>query len=257
MLSVTYRKHGIRLTHIWFATDEEIRNKAYKKGAGDLIFLHGSNVEPDKGVNYSHQLSLIKDLRPDEDEIFLSLGKHLRQYIKRSAKEQLAEIRIYNSEEILSTPSVLADCKVLFEKMYKDKGMDQTFNTNLAEMYLHLNVLSIAVAYNLDKKAIGFSAVIHHEKNARLWVAAFDFRNDTLDSQMLSRAHQRLDWELICYCKKIGLDWFDFGGVVSFDEPDGISQFKLKFESENKVEYDNYLIPNNILGKAALKFYLK
>jgi hypothetical protein len=46
MLSVTYRKHGIKLTHIYFASDSEIENQDYLKNAGDLVFLHGSTVEP-------------------------------------------------------------------------------------------------------------------------------------------------------------------------------------------------------------------
>jgi hypothetical protein len=53
MLSVTYRKHGIKLTHVWFTTDSEIESQDYLKNAGDLIFLHGSNVEPAGGVVYS------------------------------------------------------------------------------------------------------------------------------------------------------------------------------------------------------------
>ena len=90
-----------------------------------------------------------------------------------------------------------------------------------------------------------------------IWISAFDFRNDVNDSQVLSRAHQRLDWELLLWCKDRGITRFDFGGINSFEEPNGIAQFKLKFESKNKVIYNNYLVPMNLIGRIALLYYMR
>ena len=90
-----------------------------------------------------------------------------------------------------------------------------------------------------------------------MWLSAFDFRNNDADSQVLSRGHQQLDYELLLYLKNIGIKTFDFGGVNSFDKPNGIAKFKMKFESENKVTYNNYLIPTNLLGKIALKVFFR
>lgn len=182
----------------------------------------------------------------------------MRQYIKRSAKEQLVSISIFDSHSIDENRRVLDECKTLYEKMFSDKGMDIEFNEMLAKKYIEQNALTIAVAYDSTTQLpLGFSAIIHEGVNARLWLAAFDFRNETLDSQVLSRAHQRLDWELICWCKQNGVCLFDFGGVNSFEEPNGIAQFKMKFEDKNRVTYTNYLVPKNIIGKLALRFYLR
>ena len=49
MLQVTYRKCGIKLTHIWFASEEEINSDAYRDSCGDLIFLHGVYIMPQGG----------------------------------------------------------------------------------------------------------------------------------------------------------------------------------------------------------------
>ena len=46
MLSITYRKFGIRLTHIYFADDREIHCNTYRNEVGDIIFLHGVKIEP-------------------------------------------------------------------------------------------------------------------------------------------------------------------------------------------------------------------
>jgi lipid II:glycine glycyltransferase (peptidoglycan interpeptide bridge formation enzyme) len=62
---------------------------------------------------------------------------------------------------------------------------------------------------------------------------------------------------LLRWCKNEGITQFDFGGVNSFDEPNGIAQFKMKFEDNNRVTYNNYLVPNNFLGKIALKIFMR
>jgi hypothetical protein len=208
------------------------------------------------GVLYTQQHTLLKDLSPSEDEIFQSFGKHLRQYIKKSKSEQKISIEIYDAEQLKKTPSILFECKNLYEKMFKDKGMSEVFNDKLANIYINQQALCIAMAFD-NRTAIGFSAVIYKEINARLWLAAFDFRNVDFDSQVLSRAHQRLDWELLRWCKNEGITQFDFGGVNSFDEPNGIAQFKMKFEDKNRVTYNNYLVPNSFLGKIALKIFMR
>ena len=256
MLTVSYKKHGIRLGHVWFATEDEAKEVYKFKNVADLIFLHGTNVEPSNGVLYTTQHTLIKDLTLSEEELFASLGKHLRAYINRSKKEGIVKINIYTSELLLKNSDVFSSCKKLFEKMYHNKGMDNTFNESLAKKYCNANSLEIAVAY-IDENPVGFSAVIHDGITARLWLSAFDFRSESTDSQVLSRGHQQLDYELLVYLKNLGVQSFDFGGVNSFDEPNGIAKFKMKFESKNKVTYNNYLVPTNLIGKMALRFFFR
>lgn len=257
MLAVTYRKHGIRLTHVWFVDDEDVVSDDYRKDVGgDLIFLHGTRANPAEGLLYTTQHTLIKDLRPSEDELFAALGKHLRQYIRRSVKDEGIRVEIWDSKELQENASCIECSAELFERMFHDKGMSQSFNMALANKYITENALTIGMAYDCDTP-LGFSAVIHDSLSSRLWTSAFDFRNPNHDGQVLSRAHQRLDWEIILWHKRHGMVSFDFGGVNSFDEPDGIAQFKMRFESKGKVTYNNYLIPRTLLGKAALQWFIK
>ena len=140
--------------------------------------------------------------------------------------------------------------------MYSDKGLENTFNKSLAIKYCQENSLIVGVAY-INDSAVGFSAAITDYTSSRLWLSAFDFRNDDADSQVLSRGHQQLDYELLLHLKRKGVQNFDFGGVNSFDEPNGIAKFKMKFENENKITYNNYLVPTNLIGKIALKVVTK
>ena len=247
MVICEYIKKFVKIEHRWFCSmEEEINSDA------DIIYLHGVTMVPSnwKG-ECSMQRSVIKDLSMSEADLFLTLGKHLRQYIKRSTREDV-EITIYDSVSFLANAGLVERIGMLYEKMYADKNIKTRFNYALTRAYAKNNSLCIAIA-SVGGRLVGFDAVICDDKHARLWLAAFDFRNESEDSQKLSRAHQRMDWELLVWCKNRGIIDFDFGGIASFENPNGIDGFKMKFESNNKVEYYNVILPNSILGKFLLK----
>ena len=247
MVICEYIKKFVKIEHRWFCSmEEEINSDA------DIIYLHGVTMVPSnwKG-ECSMQRSVVKDLSMSEADLFLTLGKHLRQYIKRSTREDV-EITIYDSVSFLANDGLVERIGMLYEKMYADKNIKTRFNYALTRAYAKNNSLCIAIA-SVGGRLVGFDAVICDDKHARLWLAAFDFRNESEDSQKLSRAHQRMDWELLVWCKNRGIIDFDFGGIASFENPNGIDGFKMKFESNNKVEYYNVILPNSILGKFLLK----
>lgn len=256
MLTVTYRKHGVRLSHVYFADSEQVRKGEFKKKAGDLVFLHGASIPPDKGELLTTQNTLIKDLNASEEQLFLTMGKHLRKHIRKSEREDLVKIKFYESQDILDNEDILDTCKYLYEKMFKDKGMQASFNTKLAKRYCRCNALVVAMAY-LEGEPVGFCAVIYSGENARAWVGAFDYRNEDRDGYVMSRGHRRLNWERMLWCKEHGVKYFDFGGINSFDEPNAIAKFKIEFESQGKVTYKNYLVPTNLIGKIALGYFMK
>ena len=255
MLQVTYRKKGIKLSHVWFAKREQLEKRQFFQQKADLYYLHGipsDNSDLFSFRNLMHQRSIIKELDLPEGELFLSLGKHLRQYIKKSRKENSVQIEIFDWEYLINHPEIINNCQSLYEKMFQDKDLNIRFNKSL--LYAYIQAGSVAIGYaSIDKQPVGFSAIIYNNDNARLWLTAFDFRNTSMDSQILSRGHQRLDWEILLWCKWRGVKHFDFGGVNSFDNPDGISRFKMGFEKENKVTYYNAIVSNSLLGYFVLK----
>ncbi len=56
---------------------------------------------------------MIKNLELPEEDLFLSLGKHLRQYIKRSVKENLIGFRILEGDEILANPTIMITSTII------------------------------------------------------------------------------------------------------------------------------------------------
>lgn len=256
MLSISYMKHGIRLTHVYFANANEIRNDTIRKKAGDLIFLHGTTTKPNGGVLYTTQHTLIKDLTLTEEELLDSFTKHLRKNIRRCERDNEGEIRFFEGNELIKDPEIFKVCERLYSKMFSDKGIESSFNTSLARKYAKQKAIIVAIAYTANKP-IGFTSMITDERNARAWVGAFDFRNTDNDSYVVSRLHRYVNWKRMIYCKNKGITSFDFGGISSFEKPDPRDEFKLDFESENKVTYENYLIPNSLLGRISLKFFMR
>ena len=257
MVFALYNKHALRLGHVWFATDENISALLSKKHTkADLLFIHGVNSsfieENCTCIKLSSQFSLIKHLNDNKEELWNSFGKHLKSYIKRSQREN-ATVRFFENSEI--DGDLLKTCAKLYEQMKAAKGIPSTFNYTLTKCYAHQNAIVIALAY-VDHVPVGFSAYILDDTHSRAWLTAFAFREDEFDSQAVSRAHQLLEWETMCYCCDRGIKSYDFGGIDNFDNPNGIDKFKMSFAKEGAcVTYDNYLVGVSPIGKAAIAGY--
>lgn len=253
MIQATYQKKGIRLTHVWFADENEVSELLRHSSGTDLLFFHAVQFRKSAfSFLHSHQESLIKELSDSEEAVWSTYGKHLKSYIKRGQREG-SEIRLFRGEQI--TSELLDICADLYEQMKAAKGIPDAFNRGLAECYVREDALVIAMAY-VEGKPVGFNAYIADKNHFRAWLTAFAFREDEFDAQVVSRAHQLLEWETMRYCCRNGVTFYDFGGIASFEEPNGIDKFKMTFAKEGRhVAYDNFLVGVSLIGKAAIAGY--
>lgn len=252
MVTVTYRKKCIRLQHVWFADRQELAALAAEPGA-DLLFVHGSEYTGlSHSIHLSAQHSLIKALDSDPDVVYKTFGKHLRKFINRSISEGTT-IRLLSGTEI--TDDVLDTCLHLYNKMKEDKGLPGTFNTTLAKQYAESDDLLVSLAI-VNDTVVGFKASIVDDLHLRGWVSAFAFREEEFDAQVVSRAHQLLEWETMRHCCQNGIISYDFGGIDSFENPNGIDKFKMTFAKDGeRVTYDNFLLGRSLLGKVGIAAY--
>ena len=253
MVLTTYKKKGIRLTHVWFADENEVSELLLHTPKTDILFFHAVKYRKSAfSFHHSHQESLIKEISDSEEAIWSSYGKHLKSYIKRGQREG-AEIQILRAEQI--TGEVLDICGNLYEQMKASKGMPDAFNRGLAECYCRADALIIVMAY-VNSVPVGFNAYIADDTHFRAWLTAFAFREEEFDAQAVSRAHQLLEWETMRWCSQNGITSYDFGGIASFENPNGIDKFKMTFAKEGqRVTYDNYLVGVSPIGKAAVLGY--
>ena len=257
MFVVTYRKKAIRLSHVWFATPEELKALLpNQKGKTDLVYAHGMRTFHQDGrldiCRLGAQHTLIKTLDNDESVVYQTFGKHLRKFIQRSIGEGTT-IRILTGTEI--TEQVLDTCLRLYNKMKEDKNLPGTFNTALARRYSAEGNLMVSLAC-IGDTVVGFKASIIDERHLRGWVSAFAFREDELDAQVVSRSHQLLEWETMRWCCRRGITSYDFGGIYSFEEPNGIDKFKMNLAKDGeRITYDHYLVGVSPIGKVAVLGY--
>lgn len=253
MVLTTYKKKGIRLTHVWFSTENELRELAKGKASTDVFYIHGAKyIDLPCSIMVFDQFSLIKHISKNESEIWATFGKHLRKFINRSVSEGTT-IRLLSGPDI--TDEILSTCLRLYNKMKEDKGVPGTFNTALAKQYATAGNLLVSLAV-VDDTVVGFKASILDAHHLRGWVSAFAFREGEFDAQVISRAHQLLEWETMRHCCHNGITSYDFGGIDSFENPNGIDNFKMAFAKEGeRVTYDNFLMGSSLLGKAGIAAY--
>ncbi len=255
MLAIVYKKYGIRIGHSCFFNEESILEEEYRKIPCDILYMYGLKTNLTKGYFLNDQHTLMKNLSPDDNEIFMTLGSHLRKHIRKCKSNKDVEISFFDSEQLKNRIDILKVCRELFQKMYASKGKTVSFNELMANALIEEKNLCIGLV-EYKKVPIGFSAVILKGDCARRWISAFDFRNNKEEAQIYSDAHKLLDWEMMLWCKRQGALSIDLGGVNSFEAPNGIAKFKLDFEKDNKITYSNYMMANSLIGKVVI-LYLK
>lgn len=241
------------MTHVWFASEQEIRDLQKDSANTDIYLIHGAQYRKQPfSLMFFPQASLIKYLRGSEEDVWASLGKHSRKFIQRSIREA-TEVTLLAPEKI--TDETLEICASLYERMKAAKGIPDNFNTDLAKTYTANRNLMVALAY-VNGTPVGFKASIYDQSHLRSWVSAFSFREDEFDRHVISRAHQQVEWQIMRWCLVNGIEYYDFGGISSFEKPNGIDEFKIAMAKDGeRVEYDNFLVGKSLVGKLAILGY--
>ena len=250
MIEAVYKKKGIVIHHIWYLNDgdlDEIESQA------DIIYIHGmkEKFQTKKLTKVSNQISLISNLKEDEEVLEQKISKSYKKEIKRSTKDGMS-IKYYTSKELKKNDYILQKFKHCYEEMYKSKGMNVKFNYELLKKYIEKNAIIVSTIENKEKEPVVFNSYIVGEYTARALHATSVFRNKKFKASEIARANKYLHWSDMKYFKEHNISTFDWGGISNYDNPNGIDQFKLKFGGE-KIEYKNILISNSIKGKVVIK----
>lgn len=244
MVRTVYNRGFLKLTHIWFAdhTDTEIKS--------DVIYYHEleEGMVPLKSYKTTFH-TLISDLCQSKEEVHNQINKNVRYEIRRSNKEEV-ESKFFSSADLQTDKTIIAQFCDIYESMYREKGMQVKLNKEQFDAYLKQNsVVLTCVMYQATP--IVFHSYIVDDKHVRLWHSASEFRKLDMDAAMIARANKRLHWDDMCEFKKREIKSYDWGGISSFDAPNGIDEFKMKFGGE-KVTYYNAVVGKTLFGKAAV-----
>lgn len=254
MVQITYRKKGISITQIWFAAGAETVKT-------DICFYHGVLKEdmgkdfpvkvPVKDSLYTPFHTLLSALDKEEEELLGLINKNVRYEIRRNCKEAVI-YKVFTPEELKKSPETVTRFGEMYESMYKSKGQNATFNRQQFQAYLEKDAIMLTAIYQEDVPIV-FHSYIVGEKQVRLLHSVSEFRNGELDANLVARANKRLHWDDMCLFKREGKKIYDWGGVSSIENPNGIDAFKFKFGGEPFTYYNAYE-GKSLLGKLAVWF---
>jgi lipid II:glycine glycyltransferase (peptidoglycan interpeptide bridge formation enzyme) len=156
--------------------------------------------------------TLILDLTRDEDELMKAMAKKTRQYIRKSAREDL-DVRA------VTAPAELEACLAV----YRDTAERAGFG-------LHADGYYRDVARMLGEHSPVFAAFSGGSPVAFVWLAAsaetaFELYGGMTDEGQRLRANYALKWHAIRAIRERGVRRYDVNGLLN----DGISHFKEGF----------------------------
>ena len=236
-------RYNLKIIEYWFCDD-------YKNldDDCDIQYIYGYKTKVSKATNHL-QKTLILDLLQDEDTIFENIRKNVKYEINRCIKENIL-FKIYTSEDLRKNSSIVSEFEKVYNMMYTQKGMSTRLNLDIVNEYIDKNSFILTAASNGTN--LCYHAYITDSTIVRLLYSCSTFRDENQEEKnLVARANKFLHWEDLKYFKSIGVSNYDFGGVTSFDNPNGIDKFKMAFGGSN-IEYYNITISKTLKGKLYL-----
>lgn len=228
-------KHFVR-KHVWFENANDFRID----GNYDVVIFHGNPNKLERIGKYKCQSELqrtgISDLTKSEEELFSQLSKSIRNHVNRSKRENV-QFRVYCDEASIN--AVMDDFAAMYHEMFVEKGMKDIFlNVNNLRAYAKQDAL-LVTSVEIGGQITGFNAYVIDKTHARCLNGCSLFRNVDKETQnAIGRADEYLHWRDMLLCKNMGITEYDWGGLVSFENPNGIDQFKMKFGIEPREYYN-------------------
>lgn len=173
--------------------------------------------------------TLILDLSKTEDELQAAMTKKTRQYIRKSARENIEIRRVTSRDE-------LTQCLNIYHETAARAGFP-----------LHDDQYYYDVADMLGESSVVFAAFHEGRPIAFVWLTvsattAFELYGGMNELGQQLRANYALKWHAITRCKEWGIARYDMNGLLN----DGVSTFKQGFaDHENMLAgtYDYALSP--------------
>lgn len=249
-----YSKYGIKIENIWFGNKKLTSDDMESKNDGnkiDIKFFHGVKELPNN-IKGNLQYSLISDLSETEEELLKRMTKTYRYQIKRSEKENI-EIKSFFGEKFLAEKALFDQFQATYNEMYHMKNIKSIFNKKLTQDYLKSNSMAVTIAFYKEKPYV-FHSYVYNKNNARLFYTTSSFRTDREMANMIGRMNKTLHWADMKLFKNMGVETYDWGGISSIEQPNGIDKFKMEFGGKITSYYN---VPLGITLKGKFICFLR
>ena len=238
-MRICYKGRFLSSEQIWFEGFDTYESVRALRTKADNIFVCANPVPLEgKYMSCHEQESLISCLNADMDEIMQKFSSTTRNEIRRAEREGV-QICFYSSDDVNQNDDVLKRMAVLYTNMYAEKGMPG-IELPIGELraYAKSGHLLISVAL-IDGSEVVFHSYIVCENKSRLLHSCSEFRvADNAARNAIGRANKYLHFKDMERLSSIGVDHYDWGGISSSCEPNGIDKFKMSFGGELAKYYN-------------------
>jgi hypothetical protein len=246
MVSIVYKKYGIRINSVWFCDTVE---ETLKNNRADIVFFHGAD-----GAAWRHgivlgQLTMLTDLTEPEDVISGRMSQSCRNRISKAVRAGM-EFVLYDSAALRADPSLIGDFLNDYDEFTKLKGIPNSYNTAAMEEYLEGGNIILSKAFK-GGDVYASSIILHDGRHTRGLYSVSRFRSEGVDMNLAGNANRFLHWNEIKYFHEHGYETFDWGGLTSITDPNGVDSFKLSFGGDPHT-YSNIMEGRSLLGKLAI-----
>lgn len=212
-----------------------------------IRYMRVENIPEEKKNKANKALTLWSDLTVDESELLIPMRKQVRYEIRRALKEDI-QVEVWDTNK-QNVDFVLQEFHKVYNNFCLVSGYDdiiKDFNEKRIRSYADYGCVVITIA-KFQNGAV-YHLYVHDERVALLMYSASDFRNENVDNNLAGRANKLLHYKDMLLFKSMGVSIYDWGNVSSFDQQNGIDNFKVAFGGKQKVLY-NVFVPNSIIGK--------
>ena len=243
------RQIGLSFSEIWRPTNDW---NTYTKA--DIVIFNAFDNPPS---NFKKKLylqnTMYSDLTKTEQELFDNIQSKTHQYdIRRSYRDNI-KTTLFSPSDLKNNERIIRNLIDCHHKMYKEKKMDIHLKDIEIFPYLWADALWISVV-ETNEEALVYHSYVDCGDTVRLLHSCSCFREKKDIATLIGRANKRLHWEDLLAFKNLGYTRYDWGGVMSFENPNGIDIFKINFGGEQHSYYKGQ-VGITTKGKIMLKLY--
>ncbi len=163
--------------------------------------------------------TLILDLRLSEDDLIRDMSKKHRQYVRKAGREESLEIRA------VTTAAQLDECLEVYRETSERADFGLHEDSYYHDAFSMLGKDAPVWASYVDGKPVAF---LFLAKSSR---TAFELYGGMNEAGQRLRANYALKWHAICEMKRLGIERYDFGGLIN----DGVTTFKKGWASHENL----------------------
>lgn len=163
--------------------------------------------------------TLILDLRNSEDDLLGDMSKKHRQYIRKSGREDALEIRAVETIEQLDV------CLEVYRETSERADFGLHEDSYYHDVFTMLGDDAPVWAAYVEDRPVAFLFMAKSERTA------FELYGGMDETGQRLRANYALKWHVIRHMKSLGIERYDFGGLIN----DGVTTFKTGFASHENL----------------------